>query len=192
MPLRSRDFIQDVRVAVKHAGVVHHLPQADHPGVGEKFLQVGCDQAGTRGFHVGCGNAGGKGVKHVDGLALGRFQHVADSRLAEHVGDLVRVGHHGGGAVDHDGARKLGHTGHGTFDVDMGVDEARGDEAPAQVDHPARGVIAEACDTAAGHGHPAGVNLARKDVDDPAVGQEQVAGPQAPRRLDQLIEWHGD
>ena len=44
----------------------------------------------------------------VERQALGRLEHPLHALAPEHVGHLVRVGDHGGGAVRHDRARELG------------------------------------------------------------------------------------
>ena len=67
--------------------------------VEERRFKVPGIQSGAGGFHISGRHAGGQGEQAVHGLALGRSEHVVDARHPQHVGDLVGVGHHGGGAV---------------------------------------------------------------------------------------------
>ena len=168
---RGVDFFQNLRVAVQHPRVVHHLAQGDDARVLEKRLQVGGRKPCAGRLHVGGRHAGGQGVEDVDRLADRGGQHVADPFGAEHVGDLMRVGHHRGGAVHRHRAGELGDAGHRAFDVHMGVDETGSEETPAQVDGFARRIIADADDPLPGHGHAAGGDSAREDIHDAGVGQ---------------------
>jgi hypothetical protein len=98
-----------------------------------KGRQIPGIQPGAGGFHVRGRHAGGQGEEAVHGLALGRSEHVVDARRPQHVGDLVGIGHHGGGAAGGHGAGEFGDAGHGTFDVDVRIDEPGGHVATLQV-----------------------------------------------------------
>ncbi len=59
----------------------------------------------------------------VNGRRGDSIEQPVDAVGAEHVGDLVRVGHHRSGAVGQDGASELVDRQLGGFDVHVGVDE---------------------------------------------------------------------
>ncbi|EKD35859.1 MAG: hypothetical protein ACD_75C01748G0001 [uncultured bacterium] len=108
-----------------HAGVVHHLAQADdaRPAhglghIGRTDRRPGCFKAG------GARHAGGHLHPDVDGLP-GRFvDHKSHSPQAKDIGDLVRVDEHGGlyahpPAVADDQIRRS--PPHGDIDEDLRV-----------------------------------------------------------------------
>ena len=54
-----------------------------------------------------CGHAGGEHEAHVNGQIFRRLQHILDAVGAHDIGDLVRVGDDGRGAVRNDGVGKF-------------------------------------------------------------------------------------
>ncbi len=176
VPVGGVDFSQNLRIAVQHPRIVHHFAQGDDARVLKEGLQIGGRQPRAGCLHVGGRHAGGQGVENIDRLAGRGGQHVSDPFGAEHVGDFMRVGHHRRGAAGHHRSGEFGDAGHGTFDVHMGVDETGCDEAPAQIDGRAGGIVADADDPPGGDGHAAGGDLPRENIDDARVGQKQVAG----------------
>jgi hypothetical protein len=91
---------------------------------------------------------------------------------AQHVGNLVGVNEHAGGAVRDDGAGKFGDGDHAAFDVHVGVAQA-GDEVTAvprndigTLSNRVAGIRADVGDTAVFHRHiRLGDDFAAVDVD---------------------------
>ncbi len=99
MRLRYHDFLNGFPVAADHAGIVHHLCQTQHPRV----VEIGVDVPPGELFAVflkGHGrHAAGQHEVHVHRQPFRSVDHVINARYAANVGNFVRVGNHGGGAV---------------------------------------------------------------------------------------------
>jgi len=104
-----------------------------------------------------------------------------------HVGDLVRVGDDAGHAVRQRGHAELGRCAQAALDVHVGVKQAGGDVAPAQVERLGGAVpFAHAHDQAVLDSDLGRVDFAGEDVDQLEVGQQQVSGGLAARGGDAL------
>jgi len=101
------DLFEHLLVGVRNADVVHHLSKTLHAVV----LVEGVDRAVIEhraGFvERRRGHAGGEHETHVDGKILRRLQHILNTVGAHNVGDLVRVGDNGRGAVRNDSVGKF-------------------------------------------------------------------------------------
>ena len=82
----------------------------------------------------GGGHAARQHEAHVERQVLGGLQHILDTVGAHDVGDLVRVGDNGRGAVRKNGLGKFLGAHERAFEVDMRVDEAGQHELAAHVD----------------------------------------------------------
>ena len=184
------EFGQNLRVAVNDPGIVHHFGQGDDAIQAEVGLQVRRLEPGAGGFHGGGRHAGGQAVVDVHRLAVGRGEHVIEARGPQDVGDFVGVGDDGGGAAGQDGAGEFADAGHGTFDVQVGVDKSRCHEAPTEIDGFSCRTIADGRDPPVAHGEAAGGHGAGKNVDDLGMGQQQVGRGVAPGGGDQGIQVH--
>jgi len=119
---------------------------------------------------------------HAQHAARRRVQHEADAVQPVDVGDLVRVGDHAGDAVRQRGLAEGGRRAHAALDVHVGVDQARRDIAPAQVDDVRGGVaFAHAHDDRVLDRDLGGIDFAGKDVDELQVRQQQVGSDLAAR-----------
>jgi hypothetical protein len=185
------DFAQDLGIGAQHTGIVHHFRQPQDAFLFHEGPQVVGRQPGARGFHSGGRHAGGEHEKDVDRLALACGEHVPDSFDAQHVGDLVRVGDHGGGAARCNRAGEPGDSGHGTLDVDVGVDESRGHDAAVEGDGLAGPVGADADDGPILDGDVARHGLTGKNVEDAAAFEQQIGLRFAARAADGLGVDHG-
>jgi hypothetical protein len=75
--------------------------------------------------------------------------------------------------------------------VDVGVDQARGDEALFEVDRPPGGpVLAQPGDPAARERDSGLVHLAGQDVDQPRIGEQKVRGLIASGDREQMRQVH--
>ena len=128
----------------------------------------------------------------VDGRGERLVMHQADAFEAEHVGDLVRIDEHRGGAVRDDGAAEFGDRHHAALDMHVAVAQARHQVAPAGIDHlgaladgvaGVRPAIGEAARDDGKVG--AGDHLARMHVDPAAVAHDQIGRPAPGRHVDQ-------
>ncbi len=126
----------------------------------------------------GGGDAGGDAHVHVEREHARLLQEQLDPRPADHVGDLVGVHEHGGGAVAHGGAGELDRAEHAALDVEMGVHEARRDDAARHVQHLRVGGGRAALrhdpgDDAPADQHVRAAQGARGHVHEGAAGQQQ-------------------
>ena len=127
--------------------------------------------------------------------STGRSAGGGEERLeplgAAHVRDLVRVGDDGGRAVRGGEAREDGRRRHRRLDVDVGVPEGGREEGPLQVDlvlGAGRAVGAEAEDPVSRDADRLLVDLARQDVDDAGVPEDEVGGDRAAGGVDERGE----
>jgi hypothetical protein len=172
----------DARIPRDDAGKVHHLGQAVHDAVAEKLLEVSGGEGGAGRRHVGGGDTTRGHGDHAKGQAAAGVDHEADAGGAGDVGDLVRVGDGGRDAARHDRGGELWREAEGTFDVDVAVDEAGGDEGVVEVDLVTRPVAgADAGDAVGVDGDVGGFDGAGEDVDQSRVAEEQVGGDVAAR-----------
>ena len=176
------------RVGADHAREVHHLGEPQHPGARLERGEVDRVERGARALHVGRRHAGGGHHEHRHRRALGALEHEADALEPEHVGDLVRVGDHRRRAARHHRARELRRRHHGALDVDVGVEQTRGQVGAAEVDV-ARRVGADA-DDAAGDRDLGRVDLAGEDVDQLEVGEQELGGLGAAGVTSEMCEFH--
>ena len=119
-------------------------------------------ERGTGGLERRRGHAGRRPEIELERRALPVADHVVHAGGAEDVGDLVRIGDSGDGAVHAGPARELRGRQHRALDVDVRIDEARQDQPRL-----AHGVVApEPTDDAARPLDGAGINTAAVQVDD--------------------------
>ena len=112
-------------------GEVHHLGHADGAVAAQEALDVAGGEGAPRRLESGRGHAGAGHHEDVQRQVRAAVEQPVDAIGAEHVGDLVRVGDHRGGAVGHYGAGELVDHELGRLDVHVGVDEA-GDQVRAR------------------------------------------------------------
>ena len=109
--------------------------------------------------------------------------HHAHPRKAQHIGDLVGVGEHGGRAVWNNGSRKFGGGQHAAFDMHVAVDQARDQVAAMCLDdvrigtNAMRSVRANIGKAPVGHRHlPTIQHLAGLHVYQLAAAHNRVSG----------------
>lgn len=120
------DFEACLGVAGKETWIVHHLGETIELGAREKLLDVGRGDAGASGLEgVGTGHAGGDAEREMETHLAGALKHKVDALNAQDVGNLVRVGDDGNGALsDGETGKMLGKKERG-LDVDVAVDKTR-------------------------------------------------------------------
>ena len=127
----ERELLELSRVAVHDPGEVHHLGQPEHAAAAHQPFEVARDAAAssaTRTWEAGTHD--GAMQKMSSSQTRGDVQQPVDAVDAEHVRDLVRVGHDRRRPERQDQPRQLvDHQLH-RLDVHVGVDEA-GDDVPA-------------------------------------------------------------
>ena len=97
--VKQPELVPHVRLSFHHGVVIHHLTQAQHPGM----RQVGAHVLRTEGaavvLKIGTGHAGGHHKKYIGRHLLGILQQIVDARLPLNIGALMRVDDAGGGAA---------------------------------------------------------------------------------------------
>ena len=162
--LAGQDLADNVGVAVDDTDVVHHLRQPQHAGVVVQRVDGGIIETVAAFIQRGGRNAAGQHKVNVNGQSLGGLQHIADAFHPHHVGDLVWVGDDGGGAVPHHGPGKFGGGDQAAFQVDVGVDQAGGDEPAGNVDLGMSAVLPHPGDEAVRHGDIAMTEIVAEHV----------------------------
>ena len=95
---------------------------------------------------------------------------------AEHVGDLVRVGDHGGRPQRKNETRELVHEELHRLQVHVGVDEARNDVPALRIDRLPAVVPPDARDHAVDDGHVGVEPFAREDREHPPAADDEIGG----------------
>jgi hypothetical protein len=91
------------------------------------------------------------------------------------MGLCVCIYDHRAGAGRRDGAAEFRHGDEGAFDVEMAVDETRGEESALQIDDAAGFVIAEPDNATVLNGHVGRVNFSAENVDQAGVCEEEFS-----------------
>ncbi len=174
LALGHLDLFEHLRVAMDHAGEVHHLPEPLYPFLLYEAFEVFCPDLGTCGLQSGCRHARGKHNKEVEGDRGDADAHELYPLDAHDVGDLVKVGYDCCHAVGDNCPRIFFYSHHAALDVHMGVEEARGEKFALQVQYFLRRILAEANYLTLGDGDGLRFNRSREDVDKLGVCQEEV------------------
>ena len=101
------DLFQHLLIGIRHADVVHHLSKTLHAVVLVERVDRAVIEHRAGFVERRCGHAGGEHEAHVNGQIFRRLQHILDAVGAHDIGDLVRVGDDGRGAVRNDGVGKF-------------------------------------------------------------------------------------
>ena len=105
--LRGDDLFEHLLVGVRDADIVHHFGQTLDAVVLVERVDRAVIEHRTGFVERRCGHAGGEHEAHVNGQIFRRLQHILDAVGAHDIGDLVRVGDDGRGAVRNDGVGKF-------------------------------------------------------------------------------------
>ena len=97
----------------------------------------------------------------------------------------MRVGDDGGGAVADHRAGKFGGGDHAAFQVNMGIDEAGGDEPSADIDLLYAAVAADAGNQPIGNGNIAVAEIIAEHIEIGGVFEYHIGGFFAPRHTDE-------
>ena len=183
-PLAARrvDFRKLGLHAAVHSGEVHQFGHAEHILLAGVQDDVHRREPGARRLQRGCRDAGRHHHEDVERQVFRCLEHVVDAVESHDVRELMRIDHHGGGAARHHGAGEFRDREHGAFDVDVGVNEGRGEIASAAVDDRPALVRPDADDHAVRHRDVAFMDLAAQHVHDPRVAEHDVGGLVPPRR----------
>jgi hypothetical protein len=121
--LGRRDLGQHLGIAVDHAGEVHHLAQADDARPGHRLGHIVRADLAHRSFPApgALGTQDGICTKTLTGRHQRLVVHQPHAGQAQHIGDLVRVDEHRGGAVRDDGAGEFGDGHHAALDMHVAV-----------------------------------------------------------------------
>ena len=164
--LRQRDPGHDGGIARQHAGEVHHFGKVKQAILAQEdgdFIQI---QAGACGLERRRRHARGRAEEHLERHLAAVLQHVAHARQPQHVGNLVRIGDCGHGAVADGQTGKFGRRQHRAFNMHMRIDEA-GDQV-TQAGHLRPGRVNNGDHPVAPY-HLAGGDTALQDIDDVGV-----------------------
>ena len=185
--LRCDDLRDDLGVVVDDAVGVHHLGKPLYARIVVERVDGAVVEICARFVHRRSRYARRQHEAHVDGKALGGLEHVVDAVGAHDVGDLVRVGDDGGGAVRQRRAGKFARRDEAGLEMDMRVDEAGTDNLAGHIDLANAVVFAEAHDQAVCHGDVARAQLVGKYTDIGCILQDKIGLLPAGGRLDDAL-----
>ena len=114
-------------VAIQHTEVVHHLCQETNILTGHQGLRVLDVNYLATGLDVAayCRHTAGGTEEEIETGLLTRAYHVIDTVHAQHIANLVRIGHDTYRAVAHGNACKLMRNHHTALDVYVSINETR-------------------------------------------------------------------
>ena len=182
------ELLQHVAVAADHTDIVHHLRESQHPRLPVKRAERRGGEGRAALVERRGGHTGGQHDLHVQRQPFGRLQHVADAVRAHHVRNLMRVGHHCGGAVRRDRAGKRGRQHHAALEMDVPVDEAGADDTPGHVQHLASLIpLAHGGDHAVRDRHVRAFECAGEHVENLPAAQHQIGDLVAVCHTDQAL-----
>ena len=119
-------FIHFVPQPQKNAGNIHHLRQAQDPGIHFKEpLHVLRQDPGAGSIHIRCRHTGGHHQVRGKRNAGGFFQHEPEPFLPQHIGNFMRVGDSAGDSVQQQYLNHFPGRQHGTFKMHMGIHQPR-------------------------------------------------------------------
>ena len=119
-------------VAIQHTGIVHHLAQETDILTGHQRLRILGVNHRPAGLCVAayCRHTAGCTEQEVEACLLARTYHVVDTRNAQHVANLVRVGNDTYRTVTDGNACKLMRHYHTTLNMHVGINETWHDVGP--------------------------------------------------------------
>ena len=165
MRLRRNDLLEHLLVGVGNADVVHHLGKALDAVVLVEAVDGAVVKVRAALVERGGGHAARQHEAHVERQVFGRLKHILDAVGAHDVGDLVRVGDNGRGAVRKNGLGKLLRADERAFQMDVRVHKAGQHKLAAHVDLDlALVMLAHAGDQAGGHGDIAAAELVAEHI----------------------------
>ncbi|OPZ68548.1 MAG: hypothetical protein BWY83_02273 [bacterium ADurb.Bin478] len=183
------DLVQHIRFRIEHTGIIHDLCQTQHPLFPQEREEIKGPELGTCGFQGRCGHARREHKEDVEWIVFAGLHHVADSLVAEYIGDLVRISDHRSRTQGHYRSGELRHLHHGAFDVHVAVDKARRQIQAREVRFLLSGIAsADADDRIPVNGDIGLFDLAGEDIDHPAVLEHQSGFDLAACCLDGFFE----
>ena len=174
MGLCRHDLLHRLLIAVDGAYKVHHLRKSLNAGVVIEAVNGPVVQNGAGFVQRGGGNAGGQHEPHVYRKILRGLKHIFDAVGAHDVGNFVRIGHNGSGAVGQDGLHELCGTDQRTFQMDVGVQKAGEDNFAGAVHFLPAVVAAHADNEALCHGNVHVGQLVGEHINKCGVLQHQI------------------
>src|SRR5450830_1042937 len=172
---KKPELRNDPRVPRYRAWEVHELSQTDHPRFTDHLLEVFSIEHRTRGLERSGGDTGREHYEPVHAWSRGRLYDVADALEAHDVRDLVSIGKDRRYAAGDDSLRETRYAHHRALEVDVGVGEPGRHVPSTDVNGPARAVLAIDPDHGVpDHDYRGGVHRSGKDVDQPAVGEQEI------------------
>ena len=182
--LRSRHFSQHFFIPSDYAGIIHHFPKAYYARPAHRFSNILRRNFKSGGFQPRRRRrARGHLRENIYRLQERLIMHHPNPRQTQHIGNFMRVGKHRGRTIRDNRRGKFSRDQHAAFDMHMPVAQARNKIATTRIDHlrfwantMAR-IRSNIGKPTSGNGNvPILKNLARLNIDQPAVLNDQIRG----------------
>ena len=175
---------------------IHDLAQSSHAGNIQQGLHLSGANIKTGILQTGGGgNGGGGGEEHPQGQVPAGVRQAPDSLDAQHVGDLVGVGAHRGGAAGEGHPGKVVGGQHAAFQMHVGIHEARQGISAAAVHGSAalrRFLRAEnPGDMTVDNADRSAYNRGAEHIDDLHIADHQVKGASAQHSFGDIFQHSG-
>ena len=138
---RGLDLREDLDVFVDYTGVIHHLGEAEDPRVLVPRLEIPGPEDGPGFIDGGGRDARREHEEYLHRQARACLEHVTDAVVPGDVRDLVGVCDDRPGAVSHANLGEFLGGQHRGFDVDVAVDEGRGENLVRTIDDAVGGIV---------------------------------------------------
>ena len=164
-----------------HAGEVHHLGKPDHTAPPQQALQVSGRERASRRLERRRRDARRGREENVERQVLADVDEPVDAVGAEHVRNLVRVGHDRGRPERQHEARELGREQLRRLEMHVGVDEPRHDVGAGRIQRLRPFVGAEPGDDAVADRDVNVEPFTREDAEDATAANDEVGRLVPPR-----------
>ena len=192
--LRGRHFSQHFFISGDHAGIIHHFPKAYYARPAHRFSNILRRNFKSGGFQPRRRwRARGHLRENIYRLQQRLIMHDPNTRQTQHIGNFMRIGKHRGRAMRDNGRGKFSRDQHAAFDMHMPVAQARNKIATTRIDHlrfwantMARIRPNIGKPTSDNGNFPTLKNLARLNIDQPTVLNDQIRGRSPGSDSDQI------
>ena len=151
-----------------------------------QFVNGKIIEVGAAFVHFRTGHAARQHKSYVDGQVFGGFQHIANAVHAHNVGNFVRVGHDGGGAVPNDRFGKFRRGNQTAFQMNMRVDKSGQNDFSLHVELCLARIFAHAGDQSVRYRNVSELKVVGKHVEIVGVFNDEIGRLLPPRNADQL------
>ena len=174
MSLGCDDLGDSFAVCIDDAGEIHHFRKTQNPSVFKETVDVPVIQICTGFIQRRGGNAGGNHEHGIHGKTFCGTEHIVNAVGAHDIGDLMRIGNDGGGAVGDNCPDEFAGRDQTGFQMDVGIDEAGADHFAGHISFHMALVIAKTHDQTLRNSNVTGFQFAGENIYIGCVFQDKI------------------